>query len=130
MRNVNTPFVSFAIALWLGALLDANSVRAQQFVVDQSATPEGSTFVLLSGGVGQEFVPTFTSLDFVELKLGSMNLNDSGTFQVRIHEDSIAGNIVGVSELLPLELTGGSTVGRGSPDSAIGLFLPGGRREC
>ena len=69
----------------LGGVFFTGSVEGQVFVVDQSATPQGpdNVFVLLSGGVGQEFKPTFVELDFIDVWLGSMQPNDSGTFQAR-----------------------------------------------
>lgn len=88
----------------LGSVFFAAAVDGQVFVVDQSATPEGpdNVFVLLSGGVGQEFKPAFAELDFIDVWLGSMQPNDTGTFQARVHENSIGGNILGVSDALTI----------------------------
>src|SRR5262245_1664717 len=60
---MKTLFPPVATFLCLPLLLGAKLLEAQQLVVDQAATPQESapglyTFVLLSGRVGQEFVPT------------------------------------------------------------------------
>jgi hypothetical protein len=55
----------------------------------------------LSGTLGQEFTPTMSSLNFVDLYVnmiipGAM----SGSFDVRIRRDNIGGEIIGTSEAL------------------------------
>jgi hypothetical protein len=88
------------------AFVAAPLAKAELLVVDQSATPQTlDAAFLLSSGVAQEFFPTLPALDFVDVGLRSMDPNDSGTFQVRIHEGSL-GNIVGISDPISISTPG------------------------
>ena len=57
---------------------------------------------------GQEFIPTFNGLDFVEVLLRDQRRGDAfgtsagGTFAVSIREDSIDGTVLGTSEIIEL----------------------------
>jgi hypothetical protein len=74
----------------------ACNARGQQLLIDQSNTNVPpfvgfrywATFFPGAPPVGQEFVPSFDSLDFVDLILRADSANGTGTFSVSIHAGS------------------------------------------
>jgi hypothetical protein len=79
-----------------------NRATAQQSIVDQSATPldagpVGYGMGPIGPGVGQSFTPVLNSLDFVEVLMDTMTTPAYTTVHVRIHEQSITGNVIGES---------------------------------
>jgi hypothetical protein len=72
---------------------------AQVFQIDQSN--DGVTnfyFSLTSQPIGQEFIPSFTSLNAVVLRTYGSDGPVTASFQVRIHPGSLAGPVAGVSD--------------------------------
>jgi hypothetical protein len=65
--------------------------------------------------LGQEFRPTLTALDFVDLVLGDAgsDIGPGASFEVKIHAETIAGAVLGTSDVVSL------------PDN----FNPGGSSE-
>jgi len=92
--------------LFLTALLVVcgTMAHADTLMIDQSnsVTPNYSTSIQFAGSIGQEFTPTLTSLNFVELKtqdFGNPNgINGIGaTLRVNIRIGTIVGTIIGTS---------------------------------
>lgn len=79
----------------------AGPAQAQD-LVDQECLPEFWGWYSIAGGtpIGQEFVPTFGSLTFVELWVfnDTSSLNDTARVFVVIHADSIQGAELGASK--------------------------------
>jgi hypothetical protein len=98
--------VSIVLCLLYGNFTEASA----ELIVDQSQTSFDALVNLrFSGVTGQEFMPTLSSLDTVELLFdgpdGSFPPNIRGDFSVGIHQGSITGPIVGTSTAVAL-LTG------------------------
>ena len=85
-------------------------VSAHTFIVDQANEPgvtvRDGIVIPVGGPVGQEFVPTMSSLDVVEVQLHASDDEPSTVF-VRIHAGGIAGPVLGVSG--SVELSGTDT---------------------
>ena len=68
--------------------------------------------------IGQEFIPQFSSLNFVDLFIedGALNVNPDGVFQVNIRADTVAGTLLGSSTVTHVpddtNLGGGDTLTR------------------
>jgi hypothetical protein len=83
----------------------ALTAGAQGFLTDQHNDPAVPPAILgywtLSypgaDPIGQEFTPSLTSLDFVDLMLYGGGGTAAGTFQVAIHQGSITSSLVGMS---------------------------------
>jgi hypothetical protein len=93
---------SWSVAFLAYAALSAASVAAKQFVVDQAS--EGNPFgfygidVQTGDTIGQEFTPTASALDVVEIGLGP-HTRDSLGVKVNIRAGALDGPIVGTSLL-------------------------------
>ena len=77
--------------------------RAQGVSIDQrnDATSPSALFSWdLKNGfpVAQEFVPQLAGLDFVDLVMGSVEVDPGATFQVTIRQSQITGTVLGTSE--------------------------------
>src|SRR5258706_11748942 len=84
---------------WLTGCSLTVGLRAQGLVIDQSNSgPTHMYFSLLSLPIGQEFVPTFGSLNAVDLMTYGNLIDVTASFQVRIHSGSLSGSVVGVSD--------------------------------
>jgi hypothetical protein len=78
------------------------------FVVDQSASPQlPSAYHMLFPGVGQEFKPTFSRVDFIDAMLWSAAA-EFATFQMRVHEGTLAGPVIAVSSPIDYTFSGGA----------------------
>lgn len=83
----------------------ATAARGQGLLIDQSNTPSPASFgfrywalsYLGAAPIGQEFVPSFDSLDFVDLMLYGGGGTSTGTFAIRVHADSITAPILATS---------------------------------
>jgi hypothetical protein len=90
------------------------------FVIDQSSTgPLGQGYNTSSSinlPLGQEFKPTLSSLDFVDLVLGDADtgIGSGASFQVKIHAGTITGTVLGISNTVTLpdgfNLAGGNEI--------------------
>ena len=91
---------SMALAL-LAASCSCVVANAQLFEVDQANQPTPLGYFPLSpgAGVGQEFNPSLSGLDFVDLWIFSEAPVGPAGFSVRIREGSITGGILGESGL-------------------------------
>jgi hypothetical protein len=74
-------------------------VLADNVVIDQSNTAAISfgLSIRLNAPVGQEFTPTLTSLNFIDLITGDTSGSAGATLRVNIRLGSLAGAIVGTS---------------------------------
>ena len=90
-----------SISLFAGFALPA-AADAQSDLIDQECTPEiwGTYSIRLGTPIGQEFIPAFTSLNFVDLWIvnDSSNLDDSARVFVVVRADSLAGPELGTSD--------------------------------
>jgi hypothetical protein len=95
--------VTIAGPLPLPITVDKSSLitTSDTFVVDQSNSPGccvAGAFDYKLLGLAQSFTPTFSSLDIVELLLGSTSADEpSSTVQVRIRSGSVSGAVLGES---------------------------------
>jgi hypothetical protein len=98
MRGGSHLVIAFA-SLSLAACL-IGDVIAHPFQVDQASEglPFGGFGISAESGdtIGQEFTPTFSALDVVEIGLGPRDPNSFG-LKVNIRADSLAGPILGTS---------------------------------
>lgn len=87
------------------------SALGADFVVDQAAMPElqNTAYHMLFPGVGQEFKPTFSRVDFIDTMLWSSG-PEFATFQMRIHEGTLAGRVIAVSSPVDYTFSGGGAV--------------------
>ncbi len=85
---------------------------SQQFLVDQrndDAVPTLNWSIIVGAPIGQEFTPTFNSLNFVDLRMTDFTYPYiGGALSVNIRDDTITGTILGVSDpnLLPPGFSG------------------------
>ena len=96
--------VVFAVTAFM--IMGSQVVSAQPYEVDQhnDSFPCTTGFVIPGGGpVGQEFVPTVSQLNVVELYLNSQSPGTIGIALVQIREGTITGPILGVSETFEVE---------------------------
>lgn len=97
MKNL----MAFQATVVLGVAWSCAIANAQPPLVDQANETFVSTYFPLSpaGGVGQEFSPTLNSLGFVDVWIFNEAPVGPADFTVRIREGSIAGGILGASEM-------------------------------
>ena len=83
----------------LASCSPAVGLRSQALQIDQSNnSPTHFFFSLLSTQpMGQEFVPSFTSLNEVDLMTYGSDGNVTATFLMKIHSGSLAAPVIGVS---------------------------------
>jgi N-acetylneuraminic acid mutarotase len=71
-------------------------------MVDQANTGAVSSSISIDGSapIGQEFVPSLSAIDFVQLYLHHLSAGDglSNSVAVRIHSDTISGPVLGTSQ--------------------------------
>jgi hypothetical protein len=83
----------------------AIAARGQGLLIDQANTPVPPSFGFRywalsypgAAPIGQEFVPSFESLDFVDLMLYGGGGISTGTFAVSVHADNITAPILATS---------------------------------
>ncbi|MGI8997376.1 MAG: hypothetical protein ACR2GW_11980 [Pyrinomonadaceae bacterium] len=83
--------------------LSATSVLADPIIIDQrndDFTPQGG-FGFAAGPLGQEFTPTLSGLNVVEILIGLNIPNSVGGVNIRI--GSISGAIIGTSNLTTVD---------------------------
>jgi len=88
-----------ALALFFGLALPAEVAALPILVIDQhnDAFPATNGFGFGASPLGQEFTPSLTGLDAVEILIGP---RDAATLAVvNVRKDSIAGQVVGTSLL-------------------------------
>jgi hypothetical protein len=113
------PTIATKLQLWkvlvgmisLGLCFPATNVRAQSFIVDQSNTNFDPRFLLYQNieffsPIGQEFTPTLTSLNTVELVTENFDGAEPSTLLVNIRQGTITAPIIGTS--LPITIPSGS----------------------
>ena len=95
--------------------------HAQGVLIDQSLQPPAiipgesyhydASVATLIAETGQEFTPSLNGLDFVDVKLLSQFGTNSGTgtFQIAIHQGTIAAPVLGLSGLVSISTSGNST---------------------
>jgi hypothetical protein len=97
-----------AIALTLAIVSWAVAAPAHAVVIDQSHTPEifSAWSLAFMGPVGQEFVPTVSPLNVVELWIshGMEGSEPASDITVRVREGAIDGAVLG--ESLPVHVAG------------------------
>jgi len=101
---------ALTMAIWICPL----TVNAHLFTVDQQQNTVGNSIRVLPfhDALGQEFIPTLTSLDVVELNTADITGNGVGRdLQVRIRDGSITGSIEGTSSIVSLPSGFGLGVG-------------------
>jgi hypothetical protein len=90
----------FRALAWLGAALAAPGLATAD-VIDQSYLPSTGQGYNLSASLnlplGQEFTPTLTSLNFVDLDIGDASFppGSGANFQVDIRAGSVTGTLLG-----------------------------------
>jgi hypothetical protein len=121
--------VSLFVAALLLVLLSApRTVTADSFTIDQAndfvpnfLNPFGLGIVVkFNSPIGQEFIPAFSSLDIVELKI-DLVFTDHADFLVNIRAGTITGPIVGTSGIVQpknTHLWGWTLI------SAVSIFQP------
>jgi hypothetical protein len=100
------------IFLTLFVLLASWTASGQgTFIYDQQSstdeTPSGNTIIQTGQPLGQSFVPTFSSVDFIRLKLSDNNpsFGSGATLYVNLLSGSITGTILGSAQ--PVTLANG-----------------------
>jgi hypothetical protein len=81
------------------------TTRAQILVIDQGLLPPSTIGVhhfdeslcSIIPPTGQEFIPAFNGLDFVDVNLFSGRSTQPGAFQIAIHDGTITGSTLGLS---------------------------------
>lgn len=93
------------MVLVMGMLV--GTVPAGAYIIDQSYTPEifSEWSIALMGPVGQEFRPTLSPLNVVELWIshGYVGTEPPADLKVRVREGAIDGPVLGESEVVRVE---------------------------
>jgi hypothetical protein len=125
--------MKLAAVLAAPALLGAVAVESYgAAVVDQANTPSPLTILSVSSfsPMGQEIVPSHTAVGFVDLYFQDSlsNVGPGANFQVRLREDTIAGTVVGTSQVVhaPDSTTGAGAYQRFTFAAPVGV-VPGNR---
>ena len=97
-------------AMWIAVCLTlgcAGPVAAVELHWDQFCQPKimGAYSVSFYQPIGQEFLPSYSQVDVVDLYLIASITNDSTQVRVRLHHDTIDGPIVGTSDVVTLRQT-------------------------
>jgi hypothetical protein len=92
-------FLPLLSSLLLSAALPAAPAHAHEFVGDQACTPTLVAFysVRYFGPLAQGFVPALDVMDAAEFSIDWLSNGDTN-LQVRVHRDSLGGEVVGVSD--------------------------------
>ena len=119
--------ISFLGAVLL-VLLTVCSSRAQTYVWDQvndDVLPNSGENIIFFAPLGQEFEPTFETIDVVQLWIRDFNaVHETGEFVVKIRTGTITGTVVGESDILSLA---GHHVGIATFDLGETSVTPGSR---
>lgn len=101
---MNTLATSLAACL---ALACSAPVRAVELHWDQFHQPKVMSGYSVSfyQPIGQEFLPSYTQIDVVDLYLMASITNDSTQVCVRLRHDTIDGPVVGTSDVVTLRQT-------------------------
>jgi len=103
--------VFLALALCLVTFLDCVAIYAQGFVADQSNTSQLKLFqnVLAFAPIGQEFTPSMTEMNALEIQIESSvfeipgrDLSYTGNLVASIRDGSVFGPLLGMSSLTPV----------------------------
>jgi hypothetical protein len=93
--------VALAASVCLGAVVTQADAGP---VVDQSNTPMAWTILQVNAHtpMGQEFVPSHTAVGFADIYLEDAfsNVGNGSDFQIRVHNDTIGGTILGTSQVV------------------------------
>ena len=126
MRRSLVLAMAGALTVGLSTLAALPAGAATTFVADQESTdPPGSSLITtVTGDLGFSFTPSDDWLGGIELEISCCLSGASGTVRLDVHEGSIAGPIVGTSEVTLLDAANPIIAGNGTIEAEMFPFVP------